>query len=162
MAFASTTCFADWFGVYEVNQDLHSNADRSGFEIGMPRDSGVYVPIQIGYEPKLGVDRLPGHYVAGFGYDSSRFTRFSSDLPASAAPDAGNGSGNTQFWLLADQMLVRHGNSDQDGLIALGSFIRNDPDHSPYAQQYFAGLLDRGSGVRGPKTASDSCSPISR
>ena len=56
-------------GVYEVNQDLYSNADRSGFEFGVPQDSGVYLPVQIGYEPKLGPGPLPGHYVAGFGYD---------------------------------------------------------------------------------------------
>jgi porin len=131
-------------GVYEVNQDLYGSADSSGLEFGVPRDSGVYVPIQIGYEPKLGPDRLAGHYVAGFGYDSSRFKSFASALPPGSGPAAGNGSGNTQFWLLVDQMLIRSGAGDQDGLIALGGFVRNDPDHSPYAQQYYAGLLDRG------------------
>jgi porin len=128
-------------GVYEVNQDLYSNADRSGFQFGVPRDSGVYVPVQIGYEPKLGSDRLPGHYAVGFGYDSSRFKNFSSALPGGFASSR---SGNTQFWLLADQMLVRNGNGDQDGVIALAGFIHNNADNSPYAQQYFAGLLDRG------------------
>ena len=41
-------------------------------------------------------------------------------------------------------MLVRTGDGDQDGIIALGGFVRNDPEHSSYAQEYFAGLLDRG------------------
>jgi porin len=131
-------------GIYDVNQDLYSNADRSGFEFGVPRSSGVYVPVQIGYEPKLGNDRLPGHYVAGFGYDSSRFKSFSSALPAGSGPPASSHDGNTQFWLLADQMLVRNGNGDQDGIIALAGFVHNNADNSPYANQYFAGLLDRG------------------
>ncbi len=127
-------------GVYEVNQDLYSNADRSGFELGVPRDSGVYVPIQIGYEPKLGSDQLPGHYAVGFGYDTSRFKNFSTVLPGGA----GSRSGNTQFWLLADQMLVRNGNGYQDGIIALAGYVHSNADNSPYAQQYFLGLLDRG------------------
>ena len=41
-------------------------------------------------------------------------------------------------------MLLRNGDGDQDGLIALGGIVENDADNSPYAQQYFAGLLDRG------------------
>jgi porin len=131
-------------GVYEVNRDLYSNADRSGFEFGIPRDSGVYIPVQFGYTPALGSDRLPGHYVVGFGYDSSRIKSFSSALPPAAGLPAANHAGNTQFWLLADQMLVRTGDGDQDGIIALGGFVRNDPEHSSYAQEYFAGLLDRG------------------
>ena len=138
-------------GVYEVNQDLYSNPDRSGFQFGVPRDSGVYVPVQIGYEPKLGSDQLPGHYAVGFGYDSSRFKDFSDVLPGASALSR---SGNTQFWLLADQMLVRNGNGSQDGIIALAGFIHNDADNSPYAEQYFAGLLDRGFWHARPEDAA--------
>jgi porin len=131
-------------GVYEVNQDLYSNPDRSGFQFGVPRDSGVYLPVQIGYEPKIGSEALPGHYVAGFGYDSSRFKSFSSALPASAGIPATTRRGNTQVWALADQMLIRNGSGAQDGVIVLAGFVANNADNSPYAQQYFAGLLDRG------------------
>jgi porin len=131
-------------GVYEVNQDLYSNADRSGFQFSMPRASGVYLPIQIGYEPKLGQDQLPGHYVVGFGYDTSRFTSFSSALPASAGVPVASHNGNTQVWALVDQMLLRNGSGDQDGIIALGGLVANNANNSAYAQQYFAGLLDYG------------------
>jgi porin len=131
-------------GVYEVNQDLYTNPDRSGFQFGVPRASGVYLPIQIGYEPKLGSQALPGHYVAGFGYDSSRFKSFSSALPTSGGITPTIRRGNTQFWGLADQMLVRNGSGAEDGIIVLAGFVANDAENSPYAQQYFAGLLDRG------------------
>jgi porin len=131
-------------GVYAVNQDLYSNFDRSGTDFGLPRSSGIYVPVQLGYEPKLGGDQLPGHYVVGIGYDSSPFKSFSSALPASAGVPVSSRTGNTQFWALADQMLVRNGAGDQEGIIALGGYIHNDPENSSYAQQYFAGLLDRG------------------
>jgi porin len=131
-------------GLYAVNQDLYSNADRSGTDFGLPRSSGVYAPVQLAYEPKLGKDLLPGHYVVGFGYDSSPFESFSSALPASAGVPVSSRTGNTQFWALLDQMLVRNGAGDQDGIIALGGYIHNDPENSSDAQQYFAGLLDRG------------------
>jgi porin len=82
--------------------------------------------------------------VAGFGYDSSRFKSFSSALPASAGIPATTRRGNTQVWALADQMLIRNGSGAQDGVIVLAGFVANNADNSPYAQQYFAGLLDRG------------------
>ena len=131
-------------GVYEVNQDLYSQADSSGLEFGVPRDSGVYVPVQLGYEPKFGDEHLPGHYVIGFGYDSSRFNSFAAALPTSVGAPASPHHGNTQFWLLVDQMLLRNGGGDQDGVIALGGFVHSDPENSPYADQYIAGLLDYG------------------
>lgn len=131
-------------GVYEVNQDLYSQADSSGLEFGVPRDSGVYVPIQVGYEPEVGRDQMPGHYVIGFGYDSSKFKSFADALPSSLGQSTAPRSGNTQFWLLVDQMLMRNGPGDQDGVIALGGFVHNNEDNSPYGDQYFAGLLDYG------------------
>lgn len=128
-------------GVYEVNKGLYSNADNTGFEFGVPKEQGVYVPIQFGYTPKFGSDRLPGHYVVGVGYDSSKFESFSSMQPGATATLHG---GNSQFWLLTDQMLIRNGTGDDDGIIALAGFVNNNnPENSPYAQQYFAGLLDK-------------------
>ncbi len=131
-------------GVYEVNQDLYSQADSSGLEFGVPRDSGVYVPVQVGYEPKVGRDQMPGHYVIGFGYDSSKFTSFADALPSSLGQSSAPRSGNTQFWLLVDQMLMRNGPGAQDGLIVLGGFVHNNEQNSTYGDQYYAGLLDYG------------------
>ncbi len=129
-------------GVYTVNQDLYGPNDRSGFEFSEPRMSGVYVPIQIGYTPRFGPDQLPGHYVIGFGYDSSRFNNWA--VPASAGGQVSTHNGNTQFWILVDQMLMRNGPGDQDGVIALAGFVRNDPNNTSYAQQYYAGVMDNG------------------
>ena len=130
------------FGVYTVNQDLYGPRDRSGFEFSEPRISGVYVPVQLGYTPRIGPDQLPGHYVIGFGYDTSRFNSWA--LPASAGGQVSTHNGNTQFWILVDQMLMRNGPGDQDGLIALAGFVRNNPNNTSYAQQYYAGVLDYG------------------
>jgi porin len=130
-------------GLYEVNQFLYSRRDTSGTDFGTGRISGGYVPVQLGYTPQLSSDRLPGHYVIGFGYDTSRFASFSSALPPSAGVPATSTIGNSQFWLLLDQMLVRNGSGEQDGLIALAGYVHNNPDNSTYAVQYFAALVDR-------------------
>lgn len=141
-------------GVYEVNQALYSDQGfRSGFDFGAARDSGVYVPVEIAWEPMLGDAHLPGHYKLGFGYDSSHYAGFPDTVSRNGAV-ASIRHGNTQGWLLLDQMLARNGSGDADGVIALAGFISNDAGNSPYAEQYFAGLIDRGFWPARPKDAA--------
>jgi porin len=97
-------------GVYEVSQGLYGDDFRTGFEFDGAQDSGVYVPVEVGYEPRLGAARLPGHYKAGFGYDSSNtYKDFSAALTSRPSVPAPTHSGNARVWVLADQMLVRQG-----------------------------------------------------
>ena len=51
-------------------------------------------------------------------------------------------------------MLLRNGTGDQDGIIALAGYVHNDDNSSAYAQQFFAGLLDR-VGLGGPPRIDD-------
>jgi porin len=132
-------------GVYEVSQGLYGDDFRTGWEFDDAQNSGVYVPVEVGYEPRLGDAKLPGHYKIGFGYDSSNtFKDFSSVLTTPAGASAPTHTGNTQVWVLADQMLVRQGPGPQDGVVVMGGFIHNNPINSVYAEQYFIGALDRG------------------
>jgi porin len=132
-------------GLYEVSQGLYGNIYRSGWMFDSGLDSGVYIPVELAYEPVFGSSQLPGHYKVGFGYDTSgTYRNFSAALPASAGGSTGTHTGNTQVWVLADQMLVRQGPGDQDGIIALAGFVHNDPTNSVYAEQYFGGVIDRG------------------
>jgi porin len=135
-------------GIYEVNQGLYSNAYyRSGFRFNTSQDSGVYLPVEAAWEPLLGVDKLPGHYKLGFGYDTSAGHKdFTNALATASVPDYAvrSHAGNTQFWALADQMLVRQGPGDADGIIALAGYILNDPNNTAYADQFFLGAVDRG------------------
>ena len=135
-------------GAYEVNQGLYSDANfRTGWKFDTSKDSGVYVPIEAAWLPKLGPDAMPGHYKLGVGYDSSStFKDFANPLAAAGVPGYTTQfhSGNIQGWVLADQMLIRNRPGDDQGLIAIGGFIQNDPNNSSYARQYIAALLDRG------------------
>jgi len=142
------------FGVYEVNQGLYGDADyRSGFKFDTAKDSGVYLPVQIGWEPQFGASRLPGHYAIGLGYDtSSGYQAFTNALVDYGAT-ARSRTGNTQLWLLADQLLLRQGSGTNDGITALAGFIHNDSNNTAYAEQYFVGLLDRNFWAARPQDA---------
>ena len=144
-------------GIYQVNQGLYSNANfRTGFKFDDSQTSGVYLPIEFGWTPSFGADRLPGHYKLGFGYDdSSGYKDFGNALAAARVPGfaATSRSGNTQLWALADQMLLRSGPGDGAGLVALAGFIHNDPNNSAYAEQYFVGAVERGFWKARPQDA---------
>ena len=144
-------------GVYEVNQGLYGYANfRSGFKFDSSQDSGVYLPVEVEWQPKLGADEMPGHYKLGFGYDTSGGHKaFTNDLAAAGVPGYGTHSrtGNTQFWALADQMVFRNGPGDDNGIIALAGLVENDPNNTAYADQYFVGLVDKGFWAARPNDA---------
>ena len=144
-------------GVYQVNQGTYSYANfRTGFKFDDSQTSGVYLPVEIAWTPKLGSDQLPGHYKIGFGYDSSSgYKDFANVLASDGVPGyvARTRTGNTQVWALVDQMLVRQGSGGDQGIIALAGFVDNDPNHTEYAQQYFVGVIDRGFSSARPQDA---------
>jgi porin len=134
-------------GVYEVSQGLYTYPYfRSGFQFDTSKDSGVEVPVELGYEPLVGPDKLPGHYKLGVGYDTSDYTDFY--LSGAGAPALLNGepyrrdTGKLAFWALADQMVVRNGPGATDGIIVLGAYAHQDPNVSAYADQFTAAILD--------------------
>jgi porin len=142
-----TTATVVTVGVYEVNQGLYTDRYyRSGLAFNTSQDSGVYLPIQFGWLPKLGADAMPGHYYVGIGYDTSAgYQDFGNALVAASVPGYASRTrhGNTQVWALADQMLRRSGPGDTDGIVMLAGFVHNDPNKSVYAEQYFVGALDQ-------------------
>ncbi len=142
-------------GVYEVNQGLYTNKYyRSGFDFDTSQDSGVYVPVELGWAPTFGPQHLPGHYKVGIGYDTSGGHQdFGNVLAAYGVPGFTTKvrSGAAQVWILADQMLVRNGKDPASGLIALGGYIHNNSNDTAYARQSFAGLIDAGFWAMRPK-----------
>jgi porin len=131
-------------GLYEVNQGLYTNQfDRTGFEFNTSQDSGVEVPVEVAYEPLIGPERMPGHYKLGFAYDSSTNLQF---FDSAAALQTGTRAiGNkTNYWMAADQMIVRNGPGPTDGIILLAGYVHSDPALSAYTDQVYIAALDRG------------------
>lgn len=52
--------------------------------------------------------------------------------------------GRTSLWITADQMLMRNGPAENDGLVLLAAFAHNNPDTSLFEHFVWAGLLNRG------------------
>ena len=67
----------------------------------------------------------------------TRSRALSAALPTSVGAPASTHTGNTQVWVLVDQMLLRQGAGDQDGIIALGGFVHNDPENSVLCRPVF-------------------------
>ena len=149
-------------GVYEVSQGLYGDIFRSGWEFDSARDSGVYLPVEVGYEPLLGDGKLPGHYIAGFGYDSSTPTRTfrRADVAIGrAGPNvfrqhAGLGLGGP------DAAAARGGQPGRRH--RTGRLDHNNPENSSYAEQYSSVRWIAASGQRGRWTPRRCCSPTTR
>ena len=144
--------FSATVGAYEVNP-VHGGP--SGFDWSTAKSTGTLYPVELTFEPGGEDANLPGHYKLGWMYDSSSYP----DLFDSAAgpPIAVTGvpgrehRGRPTGYLLADQMLVRHGKGPTAGLVAFGGFVRSDPETFTLAQLSFLGLSDEGLLASRPK-----------
>jgi porin len=136
-------------GVYEVSQGIYSDSRaRSGFDFSTTRDTGAEFPLELGYEPTLGADKLPGHYKLGIGYDTSNYPDLYHNGAGGALALSGgtprNHHGRAIFWALADQMLLRNGPGDDEGIVLFGAYVHGDPATTAYEAQYTVGLIDKG------------------
>ena len=121
---------------------------RTGWDWSTDEQTGQTFPVEVAWEPAFGAKRLPGHYKLGVAYDNSRFPDQYFDaagrpfLTSGAAPRLHNG--RTSVWVTADQMLLRHGQGPDDGLIVLGAYAHNSPNISLFEHFAWVGVLDRG------------------
>jgi porin len=126
-----------------------------GWDWSTRHSTGETVPAEVAWEPTFGAARLPGHYKLGIAYDNSRFPDKFFD--ATGAPFVTSGAtarrdhGRTSVWVTADQMLMRNGPGENDGLFLLAAYAHNSPDTSLFEHFVWAGLLDRGFWVARPQ-----------
>ena len=139
-------------GVFQVNPNF---GGRSGFSWGQPGTTGVSVPVEVGYVPRFGANGLVGHYKLGYDYDSSRYPDLLQDGAGRPFVLSGNAArsrrGRGEYYALADQMLLRTGKADTDGVVVLGGYVHADRDTSPLENQVFGGVLSSASMIGRPK-----------
>ncbi len=132
-------------GLYEDNP---ADGGRSGFDWSTDGADGVTVPVEIGYTPSFGPDKLPGHYKIGVIHSTADAPDYYYDENGNPAVLTGlpprQDHGATAFYVLADQMLQRHGPGDDNGLILLGGYEHTSSDVSLFQNSAFAALLDKG------------------
>ena len=134
-------------GIFFSEPGIYNNAyDRSGFKFDGADISGEAFPVEAGWEPTFGRDRLPGHYKVGFVYDDNN--HLDDYLSVAGTPFEVTGppirprKGSTTAYALFDQMLVRNNPGPTAGLLALAGYVHNDPETSVRSDQFFAGIED--------------------
>lgn len=132
-------------GLYQVRPQL---GGRAGLDFGTSDTTGGYIPVELGYEPTLGEDEMPGHYKIGVTHDTSNYpdlnrNAFGQPLVSSGGP-ALNHRGCGSEYLLVDQMLVRNGSGPMNGVIAFAGMVHSSPQTSQFEWFTFGGIVDQG------------------
>jgi porin len=122
---------------------------RSGFNWFPGTETGVFIPVELGWEPTFGPDKLLGHYKVGYTHDTSDYPDLFYDTLGNPLPLSFTGlprthSGRDTFYAVVDQMLVRHGPAQNQGLVLLASFAHASNNTTFNSDTAFATLLDTG------------------
>ncbi|WP_415489623.1 carbohydrate porin [Acetobacter sp.] len=124
-------------GVYAAGP-LTSNP--SGWAWGSEQQTGVMLPIELGWEPFFGRDKLPGHYKIGFGHDTTRYDDIIGSVPTASRGLVQKDRPRDTFYFEADQMVYRKGGDHQmAGGYLLAGYIHNTPGVSVWSDQFYVG-----------------------
>ncbi len=130
-------------GLFSVDTDFGTGGGGiSGWAWADPRKSGVTIPVELGYVPSFGRHKLIGHYKVGYDHDTHQYADVANSITPLAEP---RGHDRDMEYVLLDQMLMRQGKGDTDGLIAFAGWVHASDNVSPLTQQVFAGLTSTGS-----------------
>ena len=120
-------------GAYQVRPRY---GGPSGFDWGFSHTTGVIVPMEAAWTPRLGPSGLQGHYKLGFTYDST-------DRP-DLTPGHRVHDHSLSVYASFDQMLLRTGKNGTDGVILLGGWTHASPRTAIFRDYAFAGMVARG------------------
>ncbi len=139
-------------GLFQVNPNFGGPSGWALFEHG---STGVSIPLEVGWTPSFGPNRLSGHYKFGFDEDTSTYPDLyvsTNGQPVTLSGMPGQShSGRRMFYVMVDQMLARTGKGDTDGLIGFAGFVHADRDTSPLENQVFAGVVDTAAFIGRPQ-----------
>lgn len=134
-------------GLFAVSPHSY-NGGISGWAWGQDNLGKLGTEVELGWLPEFGRDHLVGHYKIGFLYDNSRYSDLYEGVNGqpwiSTGLPARRHSGQTSAWVLADQMLIRHGEGPMNGLVLAGQYSYADGRTSQMNHHLVAALLDTG------------------
>lgn len=106
----------DWYaqvGVYEYNPE---NLERSkGFNLSTDGSKGAIIPVEVVWQPKLGLQQLPGEYRAGYYHSTADSQRISNNNSNPAQTGHKHGG-----WLVLKQQLTQKA-GDNDNIASTDS-----------------------------------------
>ncbi|QHI96313.1 carbohydrate porin [Aristophania vespae] len=138
-------------GIYFPQKGIYyPTQNRTGFKFNGGDISGQTIPIEIGWTPEFGKDKLPGNYKLGFDEDTADHDDNYYDV--NGRPWAITGAKKRVnhnawgAWVIADQMLMRNNTPDtaEGGLFLIAGAYFNQPRASTREREYQIGLVDTG------------------
>lgn len=141
-------------GLFAVSPHPY-NGGISGWALAQDGLGKISTPVELGWTPEFGRDRLIGHYKLGYAYDNSRYPHLYEDRNGDSYLESGlparQVSGMNSFWLLMDQMIVRNGRGATNGLILLAGAMHDDGQTVAMRDHVWAGLTETGAAWGRPK-----------
>ncbi len=136
--------------VFQVDTDFGTGGGGiSGFAWADTKKSGLSVPVELGWVPRFGKQNLIGHYKVGYDRDTHRYPNVLDNrqgLPQAVYGGAFASSDRDEVYVLFDQMLMRQGPGDTDGLIVLGGWVHATDSVIPLTQHAFIATTTTGAG----------------
>ncbi len=136
-------------GLFSTDPDFGTGGGGiSGFAWADSKKSGVSIPVELGWVPHVGPHHLIGHYKVGYARDTHRYADVLNNrqgVPQLIGGGAFASSDRDDEYVLFDQMLVRQGKTDTDGVIVFGGWVHATDRVSPLTQHAFAAMTTTGS-----------------
>ena len=126
-------------GIYEVNPTLSQAAN--GFKLGTSGATGVIVPAELGWQPRVGAAALPGHYRIGGYYDTSLAPWLGSPIGGPSAMARGRWG----FYLQPDQTIYRPAPDSVRNLTLFAVFGYAGPGTALLQTYWQLGLVNKGT-----------------
>ncbi len=142
-------------GLYQTDPDFGTGGGGiSGFAWADAQKSGVSVPVELGWVPTFGPNHLIGHYKFGYDRDTHRYADVLDNrqgVPQLLGGGAFASRDRDDFYVLFDQMLLRQGAGEMDGIVLLGGWVHATDSVSPLTQHAFVAATTTGSPWGRPK-----------
>jgi len=134
-------------GVYQ-DQPLQNDITEHGFDWGIEKSTGVFVPFEIGYQKGFDRARLPFKYDIGGYYDTGSYT-----VPSAMGESDLDRCGRTAFYAQAEQTIWRPDPKTHRSLTLFGGVLASTGGYAVYPLSVYAGAYLRGPFVSRPHDA---------
>jgi porin len=134
-------------GVYQ-DQPFQNDITEHGFDWGIQKSTGVFIPFEVGYEHGFTSVRLPFKYDIGGYYDTGSYT-----VPPATGQTDLNRRGRTAFYAQAQQTVWRPDPKTNRSLTLFGGVLASTGGYAVYPVSVYAGTYVRGPFVSRPNDA---------
>ena len=134
-------------GVYQ-DQPFQNDITEHGFDWGIEKSTGVFIPFEVGYQHGFASVSLPFKYDIGGYYDTGSYT-----VPPATGETDLNRRGPTAFYAQAEQTVWRPDRKTNRSVTLFGGVLASTGGYAVYPLSVYAGTYVRGPFVSRPNDA---------